>query len=139
MPRLIKNRAIVEDGWTLLRQAGSLADVPDGMPVIVPLALWLERRAALHARGEVGVWLAPADDPHALLPDLPTLPLVAVDFPKFGDGRGYSTARLLRDRYGYRGELRAIGQQRAQARPVLGEHATDAEQELEPADGLDSR
>ena len=109
MPRLIKNRAIVEDGWTLLRQAGSLADVPDGMPVIVPLALWLERRAALHARGEVGVWLAPTDDPRSLLPDLPALPLIAVDFPKFGDGRGYSTARLLRDRYAYRGELRAIG------------------------------
>ena len=109
MPRLIRNRAIVEDGWTLLRQAASVADVPDGVPVIVPLALWLERRAALHARGEVGVWLAPTDDPRALLPDLATLPLIAVDFPKFGDGRGYSTARLLRDRYGYRGELRAIG------------------------------
>ena len=109
MPRLIKDRAVVDDGWTLLREAASLADVPDGVPVIVPLALWLERRAALHARGEVGVWLAPTDDPRALLPDLATLPLIAVDFPKFGDGRGYSTARLLRDRYGYRGELRAIG------------------------------
>jgi phosphoadenosine phosphosulfate reductase len=109
MPRLIKNRAVIEDGWTLLRQAASLADVPDGVPVIVPLALWLERRAALHARGEVGVWLAPTDDPRTLVPDLATLPLVAVDFPKFGDGRGYSTARLLRDRYGYHGELRAIG------------------------------
>jgi phosphoadenosine phosphosulfate reductase len=109
MPRLIKNRTVVDDGWILLRQAASLADVPDGVPVIVPLALWLERRAALHARGDVGVWLAPTDDPVALLPDLATLSLIAVEFPKFGDGRGYSTARLLRDRYGYRGELRAIG------------------------------
>jgi phosphoadenosine phosphosulfate reductase len=109
MPRLIKRRAVVDDGWTLLRQAASLADVPDGVPVIVPLALWVDRRAALHARGEVGVWLAPTDDSRTLVPDLATLPLIAVDFPKFGDGRGYSTARLLRDRYGYRGELRAIG------------------------------
>ena len=109
MRRLIKDRAVVDDPWTLLREAASLADVPDGVPVIVPLALWLERRAALHARGEVGVWLAPTDDPRALVLDLATLPLIAVDFPKFGDGRGYSTARLLRDRYGYRGELRAIG------------------------------
>ena len=109
MPRLIKNRTVVDDDWTLLRQAASLADVPGGVPVIVPLALWVDRRAALHARGEVGVWLAPTDDPRALVRDLATLPLIAVDFPKFGDGRGYSTARLLRDRYGYRGELRAIG------------------------------
>ena len=109
MRRLIKGRAVVDDPWTLLREASSLADVPDGVPVIVPLALWLSRRAALHARGEVGVWLAPTDDPAALLPDIGTLPLIAVDFPKFTDGRGYSIARLLRDRYGFRRELRAIG------------------------------
>jgi phosphoadenosine phosphosulfate reductase len=109
MRRLIKDRAVVDDPWTLLREASSLADVPDGVPVIVPLALWLSRRAALHARGEVGVWLAPTDDPAALLPDIGTLPLIAVDFPKFTDGRGYSIARLLRDRYGFRRELRAIG------------------------------
>ena len=108
MPQLIKDRAVVDDPWTLLREASSLADVPD-VPVIVPLALWLARRAALHARGEVGVWLAPTDDPAALAPDVGVLPLIAVDFPKFTDGRGYSIARLLRDRYGFRGELRAIG------------------------------
>jgi len=109
MPRLIRDRAVVDDQWTLLRQASSLAEVPDGVPVIVPLALWLERRAALHARGDVGVWLGPTDDPAALVPDIGTLPLIAVDFPKFTDGRGYSIARLLRDRYGFRRELRAIG------------------------------
>jgi phosphoadenosine phosphosulfate reductase len=109
MPRLIKDRAVIEDRWTLARQAATLADLPDGAPVIVPLALWAERRAALRARGEVGVWLAPSDDPAALLADLAVLPVVAVDFPQFTDGRGYSIARLLRDRYGFRGELRAIG------------------------------
>ena len=77
MRRLIKDRAVVDDPWTLLREASSLADVPDGVPVIVPLALWLSRRAALHARGEVGVWLAPTDDPAALLPDIAALPLIA--------------------------------------------------------------
>jgi phosphoadenosine phosphosulfate reductase len=109
MPQLIKDRAVIDDRWTLLRQATTLADVPEGVPVIVPLALWRERRAALHARGEVGVWLAPTDDPVALVADVVVLPLIAVDFPKFTDGRGYSIARLLRDRYGYQGELRAIG------------------------------
>jgi uncharacterized protein (DUF934 family) len=56
------------------------------------------------------VWLQPADDPEALAGDVARLPLIAVDFPKFGDGRGYSTARLLREKYRYTGELRAIGE-----------------------------
>jgi phosphoadenosine phosphosulfate reductase len=109
MPQLIKDRTVVQDRWTLLRAAANLADVPDGIPVIVPLALWQGRRAALFARGEVGVWLAPSDDPGVLAADIATLPLVAVDFPQFTDGRGYSIGRLLRDRHGFQGELRAIG------------------------------
>lgn len=109
MPQLIKGREVIDDRWTLLRTAAGLADVPDGIPVIVPLELWQAWRAALFARGEVGVWLAPGDDPKAIAGDLGTLPLVAVDFPQFTDGRGYSIARLLRDRYAFKGELRAIG------------------------------
>jgi len=109
MPRLIKHRAIVEDRWTLLREATSLLDLPAGDPIIVPLALWLQERAALAARGQVGVWLRPEDDPELLAGDAPALPLIAVDFPKFGDGRGYSTAQLLRTCHGFTGELRAIG------------------------------
>ena len=109
MLQLIKDRALAADRWTLLREAATLADVPDAEPVIVPLALWRERRAALLARGEAGVWLAPDEDPAELAADLGLLPLVAIDFPQFTDGRGYSLARLLRERYGYRGELRAIG------------------------------
>ncbi|MEX2198984.1 MAG: DUF934 domain-containing protein [Burkholderiales bacterium] len=54
--------------------------------------------------------LEPGDDPGTLAGSLERLTVVAVNFPKFGDGRGYSIARLLRERYGYRGELRAVGQ-----------------------------
>jgi uncharacterized protein (DUF934 family) len=54
--------------------------------------------------------LEPADDPEKFLDELPQVARVEVHFPKFGDGRGYSLARLLRQRYGYRGELRAVGQ-----------------------------
>jgi uncharacterized protein (DUF934 family) len=109
MPLLIKDRAVVEDRWTLLRDAASLADVPAGTPVIVPLPLWQAEHDALAARGDVGVWLKPNEDPDALAGDIAHLPLIAVDFPKFVDGRGYSSARLLRDKYRFGGELRAIG------------------------------
>jgi phosphoadenosine phosphosulfate reductase len=109
MPQLIKGRAVVDDRFALLRDARTLADVPEAVPVIVPLALWRAERATLVERGSVGVWLAPSDDPSELAADLVQLPVIAVDFPQFTDGRGYSTARLLRDKFGFRGELRAIG------------------------------
>ncbi|TMH59695.1 MAG: DUF934 domain-containing protein [Betaproteobacteria bacterium] len=109
MPQLIKDGAIADDRWTLLREATSLADVPNGEPAIVPLALWLAQRDALRARSEIGVWHKPADDPDLLAPDCPALPLIAIDFPQFTDGRGYSIARLLRERHRFEGELRAIG------------------------------
>jgi uncharacterized protein (DUF934 family) len=109
MPLLIKDRAIVDDRWTLLRDATSLADVPINNPVIVPLALWQAEHEVLAGRNAVGVWLKPSDDPDALASDVAHLPLIAIDFPKFVDGRGYSSARLLREKYHFGGELRAIG------------------------------
>jgi uncharacterized protein (DUF934 family) len=109
MPKLIKDRELVDDAWALLRDAVALGDVPAEGPVIVPLALWREHRDALSARGSVGVWLAPSDDADALAADVSRLPLIAVDFPQFTDGRGYSTARLLREKHRFAGELRAIG------------------------------
>jgi uncharacterized protein (DUF934 family) len=109
MPLLIKDRAIVEDRWTLLRDVASLADVPINTPVIVPLVLWQEEHDVLAGRNAVGVWLKPSDDPESLAADVPRLPLIAIDFPKFVDGRGYSSARLLREKYHFSGELRAIG------------------------------
>lgn len=108
MPQLIKDGAIVEDRWTLLREAAS-GELPGGCPVIVPLPRWRAERGALLARGEVGVWLAPDADPGMLAADVGSLPVIAIDFPQFTDGRGYSTARLLREQYGFAGELRAIG------------------------------
>ena len=59
--------------------------------------------------GEV-LRLEPQDDPAAVAARLPNVSLVEINFPKFGDGRGFSVARLLRDRHGYKGELRAVGQ-----------------------------
>src|SRR6266853_1571697 len=60
-------------------------------------------------RGEI-VRLEPTDDPASVADRLDRVARVEVNFPKFGDGRGYSIARLLRERYGYKGELRAVGE-----------------------------
>ena len=109
MPQLIKDRAIVDDRWTLIREVESFPTVPADVPVIVPLAYWTQQRDLLSARGNVGVWLSPSEDPADLADDVVHLPLIAVDFPQFTDGRGYSTGRLLREKFGFKGELRAIG------------------------------
>jgi uncharacterized protein (DUF934 family) len=111
MATIIKHRQVVADSWQLLKRAleGGVA-VPAAGDVIVPLAAWQEQRAALVGRaGKSGVWLDSHEDPALIAGDLNHLELVAVNFPQFTDGRGYSIARLMRERYGWRGELRAIG------------------------------
>jgi len=86
-------------------QADSDAALTDG--AVVPLATWLAIRESASIAGKrIGVWLAPADDPAKLADDIARLPLIAVQFPAFTDGRGYSIGRLLRERFGYHGELR---------------------------------
>lgn len=106
MPKpLIKDRQIIDDAWTLVRDAE--AGAPAG-PAILPLALWKTLRDS-RAAADTGVWLAPADDPAELAGAVAELPVIAVDFPQLADGRGYSIGRLLRERYGFAGELRAIG------------------------------
>ena len=112
MATLIKERRIVADSWHLLERGpkGELPEVPARGDVIVPLALWLERREDFLAYpGKLGVWLDSNEGPEAIAGDVQRFPLIAVNFPKFGDGRGYSIARLLRERYGFKGELRATG------------------------------
>jgi len=139
MPLLIKGRTLVEDRWVLLRDGTSLADVPGETPVIVPLALWKAEHHALVARKDVGVWLKPDDDPGALAADINSLPLIAIDFPKFVDGRGYSTARLLRDKYRFGGELRAIGDVMRDQLYYLGQCGVDAfavRADRNPADAI---
>ncbi|HEX8612145.1 MAG TPA: DUF934 domain-containing protein [Telluria sp.] len=117
---IIKQRAVVPDDWSVLRlavldaDAGIAADAPDTVvvpegKVIVPLAVWQAQRAVLGSRSEIGVWLAPDERAEALKGELDKFAVVAIDFPKFTDGRGYSIAYNLRMRLNYQGELRAIG------------------------------
>ncbi|MDA5193145.1 DUF934 domain-containing protein [Govanella unica] len=105
--QIIKDKAIVDDHWQHV--AADAETIPDG-DVILPLALWQARRAELVGRnGGIGVQLEPGDHPEQIAEDLHRFSVVACNFPSFRDGRGYSYARLLRERYGFTGEVRAVG------------------------------
>jgi uncharacterized protein (DUF934 family) len=108
---LLKNGQIVADGW---RRIGDDEPLPDSGPVIVSLARWQREREALdaranEARGSIGLVLNSDQGPASIADDLTHFDLVALDFPRFQDGRAYSYARLLRERYKFTGELRAVG------------------------------
>ncbi len=112
MNMIIKNKAIVADDWTVLRLQEQ--ETPENVivaagKVIVPLQVWQAQRAALQDRKEIGVWLTSDERPEELKGDIEKFSVIAVDFPKFSDGRGYSIAFNLRARLGYSGELGAIG------------------------------
>lgn len=105
---IIKGKQIVDDPWR------TLPDEPQGEPgpgdIIVPFRYWQEHRDTLVKRNSrLGVKLAPDEGPELIQDDLDHFDVIALHFPTFRDGRHYSHARLLRERYGYTGELRATG------------------------------
>lgn len=116
MRQIILERAVVNDDWFYvpLEDDGvalSVEALPAGK-VLLPFAWWRLARLPLLAMREarqLGVWLAADDEPAELVKDFDSLSLIAVDFPLFRDGRGFSLGRLLRERHGWRGELRALG------------------------------
>jgi uncharacterized protein (DUF934 family) len=106
MSRILRRHEFVADDWVTL---GDQAPA-DGASVIVPFAKFRENREIWLARsGRLGVLLTPADRVEDLAPDLPRLALVALQFTGPGEGRGYTSARLLRQRYAFTGEVRAVG------------------------------
>lgn len=109
MTTLIKNRQIVADNWQLLDPSAA-AGVTGSANLIVPLPVWLARREDfLTYSGGLGIQLEGHDEPAAVAADLDRFQIVAIHFEQFSDGRGYSLARLLRERYHFGGELRAVG------------------------------
>lgn len=107
MSALICRRAVVVDDWAALDDD---APPPGAGRVIVSLARWQKDHAALRASGlEVGVRIPNTTDLALAWPQLADRPLLALEFPAFPDGRAYSQARLLRDRYRFAGEIRATG------------------------------
>lgn len=106
---LIKDGAFADDPW--VRVTDDASSVPDDGAIIVGLERWQEGREQLLKRNTpLGVLLKAGQEPKELLADLERLQLVALEFPAFKDGRAYSYARLLRERYGFKGEIRAVGE-----------------------------
>ena len=104
---LWKDGTFVEDTWQVVADD---APVPDDAPVVVSLKRWRDERAALAARNApLGLLIAPGSVWTDIVADLPRFPVIVVTIPKYADGRAFSIARLLRERDGYTGEIRAIG------------------------------
>ena len=116
MHKLIVDGAVVEDSWQLVAedQTPSLDELVNGN-YLVSLAVW--NGFVAQAKGEtvqtppsnIGLYIASTELPEQITGDIGSIPVIAVTFPVFADGRGFSIGRLLRQRYGYKGQLRAIG------------------------------
>jgi uncharacterized protein (DUF934 family) len=116
MASLIRHGRIVHEAWQRLEADAEVARTfltqpqPGVAGALIPLGLWAEQaRNWIGVQVPLGVLLRGDEAPDALLPDLARVPVIAIQFPRFADGRGYSLARILRCRHGYRGELRAVG------------------------------
>ena len=107
MPKLINLTGDQENTWTLLDKEFAGGDIVGNG--IVPMAYFMENQEAVLSAGNLGVWIDSEEQPEDLPAAAKALPLIAINFPKFMDGRGYSIARYVRERLNYEGELRAIG------------------------------
>jgi len=105
---LLKNGALVDDPWL---PVGDDTPLPPGGAVVLSFARWqAERDALLPRHAPLGVRFRNHERVEDLRPDVRRWQLIALEFPKFTDGRAYTQARLLRERFGFAGELRATGQ-----------------------------
>lgn len=106
-------RIIANDPWVFIHAEADLIQHKTPEQLILPLKLWGSMRPAEVSQGHEislnGVWLAPDDDEELLMPWLNALPLIALQFPSFRDGRAYTQAYVLKTRLGWCGELRAVG------------------------------
>jgi len=106
--QIIKDGKIIFDEWQIITDAVNVSELPIGK-VIVPFNMWLEFKDSLIKRKNIGIWLKADEEISQITGDLSYLPIIALEFPVFTDGRHYSTAAILRNTYKYEGEIRAIG------------------------------
>lgn len=107
---IIRNRRIDGNPWRHAPEGAHAELAATHGPITVALADWLRHRDALIGRrAPTGVRLRAADDAGVLVEHLHVIPMIAFEFASFAEGRAYSQARMLRERHGYRGEIRAMG------------------------------
>ena len=105
---LIRQGRLAPNEWTLATKAAEIS--PLG-PLYVTPELWAEERDGLLQSGRpLGLWLRSEQSPQDIAEDVRHFGSIALEFPKFTDGRAYSSARILRERLGFKGEIRAVGQ-----------------------------
>lgn len=103
--QIIKDQALIANHWTYLADNQPL----EGDITVSPQRWQRDKTELMRRAGNIGLRLGPADDVAGIAADLQHFQLIEIDFPTFRDGRGFSQARLLRHRYHYQGELRAVG------------------------------
>ena len=107
MPQILKDTQVVSDNWMLVDE--NAESLPTG-DLLLSFEQWQNFADQLsNHSGSIGIWLEGHAEIEQTIEPLLDLPLIAINFPKFADGRGFSAARLIRERYNYSGELRAIG------------------------------
>jgi len=127
---LWKNGEFIEDAWQVVADG---EPVPSDVPAIVGLKRWRDERAALAERNApLGLLIAPGSDWADIVAELDRFPVIVVTIPKYADGRAFSIARLLRERDGYEGEIRAVGTYIIDQVPFMRRVGIDAFQTDDP-------
>jgi len=106
MPKIIKDGQVVDDTWVIIDK-----DFEGELPmakVLLPMQYYLDKGDSLNLMC-AGIWIDSEEEVEAIGHEVNIFPLIAVNFPSFMDGRGFSIGRLLKERYGFTGQLRAIG------------------------------
>ena len=124
---LYKKRAFVADDWVMAKEDQDVADLVGAEKAFISFEKAIELLKAGSNQPELlGVIVTPGDAVEDLEPYLGQISAVAVEFPAFADGRGFSSARLLRERYGFEGEIRAFGNYMLDQMPMMERCGIDA-------------
>lgn len=125
-----KQQEFAENDWQTVADD---APLPADAPALVSLTRWRAEKDALAGRNAaIGLVIQPGEDWDDIVDDLSRFPVIAVAFPKFADGRAFSIARRLRDRDGYAGEIRAVGDYFLDQMPFMSRVGIDAFQVDDP-------
>ncbi len=106
MQSLINDKSSLENSWEFIEEPSEI--IPEGK-VILPAPYWLENLEKLKNRDNTAIWFDSDAELNDYLGLISTLPLIAINFTAFANGRGYSLARLIKERTKFKGQLRAVG------------------------------